>query len=93
MIALSFLPYFLLVSKIKKRGKYMWTTGYAALYSLDGKMIEERTGTITNVVNYGNGVTTFNHDGDKVIFRNGIISITESHRYKLDGESDLDYPP
>ena len=66
----------------------MLTTGHAALYSLDGKLIEERTGTITDVKHYGTGLTTFILDGNKVIFRNGIISIVESHLCEIDS----DYP-
>lgn len=71
----------------------MWTTGFAKLYSTDGKSIGSWVGTITNVVNFDNGITTFIHNlNDKVTVRNGIVVIVES-QYKFDDESGLDYPP
>ena len=71
----------------------MWTTGAAELYSTDGKSIGKWVGTITNVVNFDNGITTFSHNfNNKVTVRNGIVVIVES-QYKFDDESELDYPP
>ena len=71
----------------------MGTTGVAKLYSINGELIEEWSGTITNIVNYSTGITTFLHNGNRVTIRNGIISIVESHRCNFDNESNLDYPP
>lgn len=71
----------------------MWTTGLVKLYSTDGKSIGSWVGTITNVVNFDNGITTFIHNfNNKVTVRNGIVVIVES-QYKFDDESELDYPP
>lgn len=69
----------------------MWTNGIVRLYSNDGKIINEWTGTITSVASFGNGATTFFHNGNKVTVRNGIVSIVESS-FELDSECDLEYP-